>query len=68
MAHGQDPATSAPFVLADATRLPFRTDAFDVVTFFDVLEHIEDDRAAALEALRTSRGWVLASSPNERGR
>ena len=35
-----------------------------------MLEHIEDDRAAAAEALRVVRpgGYVLASSPNERWR
>jgi glycosyltransferase involved in cell wall biosynthesis/SAM-dependent methyltransferase len=66
-AYGADRTDGSPFVAADATRLPFPTGAFDVVTLFDVLEHIEDDRDAAREALRVVRpgGWVLASSPNE---
>jgi SAM-dependent methyltransferase len=66
--YGSDPRRSAPFVLADATRLPFRAGAFDVVSFFDVLEHIPDDAAAVSEAQRVSRGQVLVTSPNERWR
>jgi SAM-dependent methyltransferase len=58
------------FVCADATALPFACDAFDVVTMFDVLEHVPDDRAAVQQALRVLRpsGWLLLSSPNERWR
>ena len=40
----RDRTDGAPFVAADATRLPVPpTGAFDVVTLFDVLEHIHDD-------------------------
>jgi GT2 family glycosyltransferase/SAM-dependent methyltransferase len=58
------------FVCADATRLPFPDAAFDVVTMFDVLEHVPDDRGAAAEALRVVRpgGVLLVSAPNERWR
>jgi ubiquinone/menaquinone biosynthesis C-methylase UbiE len=54
------------FVCGDARRLPFADDAFDAVTLFDVLEHIEDDSIAAREALRVTRrdGVVLVSTPN----
>lgn len=63
---GQGPsADTAEPVCADACRLPFPDGAFDVVTLFDVLEHIEDDATAAREALRVTRagGWLLLSTP-----
>jgi GT2 family glycosyltransferase/SAM-dependent methyltransferase len=58
------------FVLADATDLPFPDASFDVVTFFDVLEHVVDDGRAAAEALRVLRpgGIVLVTSPSRRWR
>ncbi len=58
------------FVTADATALPFPDASFDAVTFFDVLEHIADDRAAAREAWRVLKpgGWIMASSPNHNWR
>lgn len=64
---GQGPAQGrATFVCADACRLPFADQSFDAVTLFDVLEHIEDDAAAAREALRVTRpgGVILASTPS----
>lgn len=63
---GQGPAGArSVFVCADATRLPFKDGAFDAVTMFDVLEHIEADGAAAAEAQRVVRpgGYVLVSTP-----
>jgi SAM-dependent methyltransferase len=53
------------FVCGDACALPFSDDSFNVATLFDVLEHIEDDRRAAQEALRVVRpgGYVLVSTP-----
>jgi SAM-dependent methyltransferase len=62
--HQPDWARST-FVCGDACALPFADDSFDVVTLFDVLEHIEDDRRAAREALRVVRpgGYVLVSTP-----
>lgn len=44
--------TSATFVCADATRLPFGDDAFDRVIVSEVLEHIPDDAAAMTEVAR----------------
>jgi SAM-dependent methyltransferase len=54
------------FVCGDATDLPFADASFDLVTQFDVLEHIEDDRRAAAEAKRVVRpgGWILVSTPS----
>jgi SAM-dependent methyltransferase len=65
--HGKGPAgASSAFVCGDARRLPFCDGAFDAVTLFDVLEHIEDDDLAAREALRVVRpqGAILVSTPN----
>ncbi|MBZ9684553.1 class I SAM-dependent methyltransferase [Mesorhizobium sp. ESP6-5] len=63
--HQPDWAKST-FVCGDACDLPFANDSFDVATLFDVLEHIEDDRSAAQEALRVVRpgGYVLVSTPH----
>lgn len=61
---------SVRFLAADATCLPFPDGSFDVVTMFDVLEHIEEDSLAAVEALRVLRpgGWLLLTTPNDRWR
>jgi GT2 family glycosyltransferase/SAM-dependent methyltransferase len=60
----QDPRVR--FLVADATDLPFPDASFDIVTFFDVLEHIPDDARAAAEALRVLRpgGFVLVTTPS----
>jgi GT2 family glycosyltransferase/SAM-dependent methyltransferase len=64
----QDPRVR--FVVADATDLPFADASFDVVTFFDVLEHISDDARAVEEALRVLRpgGFVLVTTPSQHWR
>lgn len=47
----------------DLTRIPFRDECFDAVTALDVLEHVEDDAAAAAELWRVLRpGGVLVAS------
>jgi SAM-dependent methyltransferase len=48
----------------DASKLPFR-DAFDLITTFDVLEHIENDRQVLAETLRALKpgGGVLHFVP-----
>jgi SAM-dependent methyltransferase len=59
-----------PFACASATRLPFADATFDLVTCFDLFEHVPDDRTAAAEALRVLRpgGTLLASTPSDRWR
>lgn len=52
-------------VRADATRLPFPSESFDLVTALDILEHIPDHEAAAAEIYRTLRpgGSVIIAVP-----
>ncbi|HET8683172.1 MAG TPA: class I SAM-dependent methyltransferase [Micromonosporaceae bacterium] len=45
---------------ADARRLPVGTQALDLVVAFDILEHIEDDLAAAAEIRRVLRPGAVA--------
>jgi SAM-dependent methyltransferase len=55
---------SAMLVRADATRLPFRREAFDVVTALDVLEHVDDDAALAeLRNVLRPNGRAILSVP-----
>ena len=52
-----------PVVRADATRLPIGPAGLDLVVAFDVLEHIEDDKAAVrgvFEALRPGGRFLVA--------
>jgi ubiquinone/menaquinone biosynthesis C-methylase UbiE len=54
---------SGPVERADATSLPFPASAFDGVILGEVLEHVEDDGAALLEAARVLRpNGILAVS------
>lgn len=57
-------------VRSDATALPFAPATFDVVTLWDVVEHLRDPTAALVEAQRVlGPGGLLAlSTPNTRAR
>jgi len=63
-------AAAVRFICGDAASLPFADGAFDVVTMFDVIEHVPDDRRAVAEALRVLRrgGALVLSTPNENWR
>jgi SAM-dependent methyltransferase len=58
------------FVCGDATRLDFKDDTFDLVTMFDVLEHVPDHERAVAEARRVLKpgGHLIVSTPNEHWR
>jgi ubiquinone/menaquinone biosynthesis C-methylase UbiE len=51
--------------LGDGYHLPFGDAAFDLVTFFDCIEHIDDDRAVLREASRVVKpgGLVMVTVP-----
>jgi len=55
----------AQYVRASGTHLPFRPGCFDAVVASDVLEHIQDDRAAVSEIARVLRpgGAAVISVP-----
>lgn len=52
-------------VRGDATALPFASGSIDLAVAFDVLEHIQDDQAAATEIARVVRrqGTLLVAVP-----
>lgn len=55
------------FRVADARKLPFDVAAFDLVTAFELIEHLEDWRAMLYEARRVldRAGVFLVSTPNK---
>lgn len=52
-------------VCADSQRLPYASNSFDVVTAFDLIEHVEGDQLLVNEAWRVLRpgGIMLATVP-----
>jgi len=56
---------ACPMLLGSITRLPIAAAAFDLVTAFDIVEHVADDAAAFAELGRVCRpgGHVLVTVP-----
>lgn len=54
------------FLLADGRKLPFSDECFDAVVSFDVIEHIEEDKAVVDEMFRVCKkgGFLLLGTPN----
>ena len=54
------------FIVADATRLPFRPSSFDAVICTETLEHLPDDRSAMREIARVLHdgGWLHGAVPS----
>lgn len=52
-------------VCCDADHLPFKTGSLDIITALEILEHLENDRAAGSEFSRTLKleGFLLVSVP-----
>jgi SAM-dependent methyltransferase len=61
--HGSYP--DLPLARASAYQLPFESATFDLVTAFEVLEHLQDPREALLEMKRVSQGRVTVTVPHE---
>jgi len=61
----QNSSRKTSLLRADALRLPFADGTFDVVTMFDVLEHLSDDTCALQEIGRVLRsgGALVLSVP-----
>jgi ubiquinone/menaquinone biosynthesis C-methylase UbiE len=54
-----------PLTRADARRLPFASNSFDIVTAMDIIEHIDNDKAASSEIFRVLKpgGRVYITVP-----
>jgi len=61
-AHGRSPQV----VNAAGERLPFPADGFDLVLSHEVIEHVQNDRAAVAEMVRVTRpgGRIVIFCPN----
>lgn len=57
--------SSYPLTRADVRRLPFADNTFDIVTAMDIVEHIDDDKAACAEVRRVLKpgGRLFATVP-----
>ncbi len=53
--------------VADGTRLPFKTGAFDTVACHDVLEHVVDPESFMTEICRVARQRIIIAGPNYNG-
>ena len=60
----------AEFLVADGLRLPFRDEAFELVTIMEVLEHVHEPKSMLKEAYRVLRkgGLLVALVPNEKSK
>jgi len=55
------------FMVCDTqVSLPFRVGSFDLVTCFDVLEHLKESQAALLGLFEVCKGIVVCTTPNKK--
>lgn len=64
---GEKGFSSKLALVADAKKLPFGQNTFEVVLLFDILEHVSQPEAVAGEAYRVLKpgGYIYATVPNE---
>jgi 2-polyprenyl-3-methyl-5-hydroxy-6-metoxy-1,4-benzoquinol methylase len=63
--HAQRTNSSADFAIGDIqTGLPFKLGAFDLVTCFEVLEHVRDPMKAAMNMLDVCKDVMICTTPN----
>jgi len=64
-AHYPDPRLE--FLRGDVSRMPFRDESFDLVSAFEVIEHLRDWRGFLREARRvlSPQGQLVISTPNK---
>ncbi len=55
------------FVQADGCLLPFRDNAFDMVTSVNVIEHVRHPFVFFRELVRVSREWIVVAFPHRLG-
>ncbi|GBD27608.1 putative S-adenosylmethionine-dependent methyltransferase [bacterium HR30] len=57
--------TMLPVLRGDVQSLPFRSGSVDLITAFDLIEHIDDDKACVAEMARVVRpgGFILVTVP-----
>jgi 2-polyprenyl-3-methyl-5-hydroxy-6-metoxy-1,4-benzoquinol methylase len=55
---------AADFLLCDGAGVPFQNGAFDLVTCFDVLEHLPNPKRAVCEMFEVCRGALVCTTPN----
>lgn len=69
LAHAKKLAVNAYLIRCDSQKLPFFDGSFDVITMFEVIEHLESPRNAVNEAYRVLRdnGILFLSTPNKIG-
>jgi 2-polyprenyl-3-methyl-5-hydroxy-6-metoxy-1,4-benzoquinol methylase len=59
--------THGQFLVCDAqTNMPFKAGTFDLVTCFDVLEHLPYPEKALLSMFEACRGVVVCTTPNKK--
>jgi 2-polyprenyl-3-methyl-5-hydroxy-6-metoxy-1,4-benzoquinol methylase len=59
--------SNAQFLVCDAqTSMPFKNATFDLVTCFDVLEHLPFPEKALLSMFDVSKGIIVCTTPNEK--
>ena len=58
---------SSQFVVSDAqTNMPFTTETFDLVTCFDVLEHLPFPEKAIVNMFNVCKGTIVCTTPNRK--